>query len=164
VSDFVADDARNVTLVATNLIVFGLLLGLADRIGRKQLELGQVRWLHVIVIGCLQALALVPGTSRSGITITGGLLTGLTRPAAARFAFLLYVPVMLAVTAKEVLDLARGAGAGVGAVPLALGFAVSALTSFAVIAFLLRWLQRRTLTLFVVYRVLLGLVLLVWFA
>ena len=70
---------------------------------------------------------------------------------------------MLAVTAKEVLDLAQGEGAGVGAIPLALGFGVSALTSFAVIAFLLRWLQRRTLLAFVVYRVLLGVVLLLMF-
>lgn len=161
-SDFVAGSARNPTLVATNLIVFGVLLGLADRFGRKRWDLSQVRWLHVLVVGTLQALALIPGTSRSGITMTGGMATGLTRPAAASFAFLLYVPVMLAVTAKEIVDLAQGAGAGVGAVPLALGFAVSALTSFAVIAFLLRWLQRRTLMVFVVYRVLLGLFILLW--
>ena len=163
-SDFVGGAARNPRLVAINLIAFGLLLGIADRIGRKKLELEQIGWRHVVVVGCLQALALIPGTSRSGITITGGLFTGLTRATAARFAFLLYVPVMLAVTVKEAIDLAQGAGAGIGTMPLVLGFAVSALTSFAVIAFLLRWLQRRTLTAFVVYRVLLGIVLLVWFA
>ena len=162
-SDFVAGAARNPRLVAINLIVFGLLLGVADRVGRRTLEIAQVGWRHVVVVGCLQALALIPGTSRSGVTITGGLLTGLTRPAAASFAFLLYVPVMLLVTAKEIVDLAQGAGAGVGAVPLALGFGVSALTSFAVIAFLLRWLQRRTLLAFVVYRVMLGVLLLIWF-
>jgi undecaprenyl-diphosphatase len=164
ISDFVSDRARNVTLVATNLIVFGILLGIADLIGKKRRELKDVSWRHVGIVGCLQALALIPGTSRSGITITGGLFTGLTRPAAASFAFLLYVPVMLAVTVKEIIDLAQGAGAGIGATPLALGFVVSALTSFAVIAFLLRWLQRRSLLVFVVYRVLLGVVLLVWFA
>jgi undecaprenyl-diphosphatase len=162
-SDFIAGEARNPRLVAANLIAFGVLLGIADRVGRKRVELAGVGWRHVAVVGCLQALALIPGTSRSGITITGGLLTGLSRPAAASFAFLLYVPVMLLVTAKEVVDLAQGAGEGLGAVPLLLGFGVSALTSFAVIAFLLRWLQRRTLLVFVVYRVLLGVALLVWF-
>jgi undecaprenyl-diphosphatase len=162
-SDFIGGAARNPTLVATNLIVFGILLGVADRVGRKRFELAQVRWLHVVVVGCMQALALIPGTSRSGITMTGGLLTGLTRPAAASFAFLLYVPVMLLVSAKEVLDLSQGAGDSLGAMPLLLGFGVSALTSFAVIAFLLRWLQSRTLLAFVIYRVVLGVVILLWF-
>jgi undecaprenyl-diphosphatase len=95
--------------------------------------------------------------------MTAGLFSGLDRPAAARFSFLLSVPVGLLVTAKEVFDLAGGAGEGLGALALALGFLVSALTSFAVIALLLRWLQRRTLMVFVVYRVALGVLLLFWF-
>jgi undecaprenyl-diphosphatase len=162
-SDFVAGEARNPRLIACTAIGFGLLLGLADRVARGDRSLRDMRFGQVLLVGTFQAMALIPGTSRSGATITAGLFTGLDRPAAARFSFLLSVPVGLLVTVKQVIDLAAGAGAGVGAVALFVGFAVSAVTSFAVIAFLLRWLQRRTLTVFVVYRVALGLLLLAWF-
>jgi undecaprenyl-diphosphatase len=162
-SDFVAGRARDPLLIAGTAIGFGLLLGLADWTARRHRELHDVGWREVWLVGLFQAMALIPGTSRSGATMTAGLLTGLTRHAAARFSFLLSVPVGLLVTAKEVVDLATGKGDALGAVPLLLGFTVSAITSFAVIAWLLRWLQRRTMTVFVVYRVLLGLLILAWF-
>jgi undecaprenyl-diphosphatase len=162
-ADFVGGQARNPHLIAGTAIGYGLLLGIADRTARGTRELRGVGWPQVVLVGIAQALALVPGTSRSGATMTAGLFTGLTRPAAARFSFLLSVPVGLLVTAKEVVDLAGGAGDAIGGLPLVLGFAVSAITSFAVIAFLLRWLQRRTMTVFVVYRVALGILLLWWF-
>jgi undecaprenyl-diphosphatase len=162
-ADFVGGQARNPHLIAGTAIGFGLLLGLADRMGRRTGELRDVTWGQVLLIGVAQAMALIPGTSRSGATMTAGLFTGLTRQAAARFSFLLSVPVGLLVTVKEVVDLAGGAGAAIGTLPLLLGFAVSAITSFGVIAFLLRWLARRTLTLFVIYRVALGLLILAWF-
>ena len=162
-SDFVAGRARDPLLIAGTAIGFGLLLGIADRTARRERDLDGIGWRHVVLVGIFQAMALIPGTSRSGATMTAGLFTGLTRHAAARFSFLLSVPVGLLVTAKEVVDLASGKGEGIGAVPLLLGFGVSAITSFAVIAWLLRWLQRRSLTVFVVYRVLLGLAILLWF-
>ena len=162
-SDFVAGRARDPHLIAGTAIGFGLLLGVADWTARRERELGEVVWRDVFMIGVFQAMALIPGTSRSGATMTAGLFRGLTRTAAARFSFLLSVPVGLLVTAKEVVDLAAGKGQGIGALPLVIGFAVSAVTSFAVIAWLLRWLQRRSLTVFVVYRVLLGLLILAWF-
>ena len=162
-ADFVAGRARDPHLIAGTAIGYGLLLGLADWTGRRERDLREVGWKQVLLVGVFQAMALVPGTSRSGATMTAGLFTGLTRPAAARFSFLLSVPVGLLVTAKEVVDLAAGKGAGIGALPLVLGFSVSAIASFAVIAGLLRWLQSRSLTVFVVYRVLLGLLILAWF-
>ena len=160
---FIANGARDPHLIAWTTLVFGLLLGAADWIGRGQRDEHQVSWPQALLIGAFQAIALLPGTSRSGATITAGRLTGLTRPGAARFSFLLSVPVGLLVTAKESVDLWSGAGARIGALPLVLGFVVSALTSFAVIAWLLRFLQRRSMLVFVVYRILLALFLFLWF-
>ena len=161
--DFVAHGARNPQLIACTTLLFGLLLGVADWAGRGKRDEHQVSWPQALLIGVFQAIALLPGTSRSGATITAGRLTGLTRPGAARFSFLLSVPVGLLVTAKEAVDLWSGEGARLGALPLALGFVVSAITSFAVIAWLLRFLQRRSMMVFVVYRLLLGALLLLWF-
>jgi undecaprenyl-diphosphatase len=162
-ADFVAGGARDPHLIAWTTLVFGLLLGAADWFGRGQRDEHQVSWPQALLIGAFQAIALLPGTSRSGATITAGRATGLSRPGAARFSFLLSVPVGVLVTAKETLDLLHGEGARIGAVPLALGFVVSALTSFAVIAWLLRFLQRRSMLVFVAYRILLALFLFLWF-
>ncbi len=161
--DFIAGGARDPHLIAWTTLVFGLLLGAADWIGRGQRDERQVSWPQALLIGAFQAIALLPGTSRSGATITAGRVTGLTRPGAARFSFLLSVPVGFLVTAKEALDLFHGAGDHIGAVPLLLGFVVSAITSFAVIAWLLRFLQRRSMLVFVAYRLLLALLLFLWF-
>jgi undecaprenyl-diphosphatase len=163
VAGFVAGGARDPRLIGWTTLIFGILLGLADRLGRGSRDEHRVSWPQALLIGVFQAMALIPGTSRSGATITAGRFTGLSRPGAARFSFLLSVPVGLLVTAKEVADLLQGEGASIGALPLLLGFAVSALTSFAVITWFLRWLQRRSLMVFVGYRVVLGIVLLLWF-
>jgi undecaprenyl-diphosphatase len=163
VAGFVAGKARDPHLIAWTTLVFGVLLGLADWLGRGERDEHQVSWPQALVIGTFQAMALVPGVSRSGATISAGRVLGLSRPGAARFSFLLSVPVGLLVTAKEVLDLVHGQGEAIGALPLAVGFVVSAATSFAVIAWFLRWLQRRSLMVFVVYRVLLAVALFGWF-
>jgi undecaprenyl-diphosphatase len=163
IAGFVAGRARDPHLIAWTTLGFGVLLGLADRLGRGERDERGVSWPQALLIGVFQAMALVPGTSRSGATITAGRFSGLSRAGAARFSFLLSVPVGLLVTAKEVLDLAHGEGTAIGALPLALGFVVSALTSFLVIAWFLRFLQRRGLMVFVVYRVLLGVAILLWF-
>ncbi|HEV8632117.1 MAG TPA: undecaprenyl-diphosphate phosphatase [Thermoanaerobaculia bacterium] len=160
---WVATRARDPHLIAATSIGFGLLLALADRLGRGTQDERQVSWPQAVIIGIFQALALVPGTSRSGATITAGRFLGLSRPGAARFSFLLSVPVGLLVTAKEGLDLLHGRGEAVGTLPLVLGFAVSAITSYAVIAWFIAFLQRRSLMVFVVYRVLLGVLILWWF-
>lgn len=158
--DWVATAGRSPVLIAGTSIGFGLLLGWADRAGARRRELGSVGSFDAAVVGVAQALALVPGTSRSGITITAGLARGLTREGAARFSFLLYVPVGILAAGKELWDGLAG-GEGLGAVgPALVGFAVSAAMAYLAIGALLAWVRRQSLTVFVVYRVVLGLVIL----
>ena len=150
--------ARQIGLIAATSILFGLLLGWADRRRAGGLDLASFGWAAALFVGLAQAVALLPGTSRAGVTITAGLLVGLSRPAAVRFSFLLAVPVGLLVGAKNVLDLA-GTG-GEWGVEIVIGFVVSGLSAFLAIRWLLRWVGRRDLMGFVVYRVILGLALL----
>lgn len=149
---------RSPLVVACTTVGFALLLWLADRHKGTRTE-RDIGWRDVVVIGVAQACALVPGTSRSGVTITAGLFRGLTREAAARFSFLLAVPVM---TAAGLSELASFLTADVDADgrALLLGAAVSAVTGFAVIHFFLRWLTRYGVLPYVIYRLALGAVLL----
>jgi undecaprenyl-diphosphatase len=152
--------ARNPLLIAGTTFFYAILLFVADRVGRKERLLDQVTLTDGLIVGCAQALALIPGTSRSGITITAALLLGFARPAAARFIFLLTIPISILAAGKEAKDLLA---AGVGRaelVPMAIGLVVSAVVGYVVIAWLLNWLRRRDLTVFVVYRVLLAAVIL----
>lgn len=158
--DWVSTAGRDPVLIAATSIGFGLLLGWADRAGARRRELGSVGSVDAAVVGLAQALALVPGTSRSGITITAGLARGFTREDAARFSFLLYVPVGILAAGKELWDF-LAAGEGLGAVgPTLVGFTVSAVTAYLAIGALLAWVRRQSLAVFVVYRVVLGLVIL----
>lgn len=158
--DFIAGEARNPVLIAATSIGFGLLLWAADLIGRRRRELATLTVWDGLWIGLAQAAALVPGTSRSGITMTFALFLGFTRPAAARFSFLLAIPVGVLAAAKDGLDLLGGEAPAVGWLPLLVGFAVSAVSAYLVIGWLLAWLERQTMAVFVAYRVLLGLVIL----
>jgi undecaprenyl-diphosphatase len=150
---------RSPVTVAFTTIGFGVLLGIADRMKGTRDE-NRMQWHDVLVIGCAQALALVPGTSRSGITITAGLFKGLTREAAARFSFLLAVPVMTAAGLAEALRVATH-GESVDASAMALGLVVSAFTGFACIHYFLKWLTRFGLLPYVIYRLALGALLIV---
>ena len=156
----ISTEARNPLLIASTAAFYGLLLLLADRIGRQQRELGSLGWRDALLIGGAQALALVPGTSRSGITITAALLLGFTRPAAARFAFLLSVPIGILVA---IYDCYKGglAGEALGSTLIAIG--VSAVAGYFVIGWLLDFLRRQRLTVFVVYRLLLAALIVVVF-
>ena len=126
-------------------------------------ELGEFGLREALLVGCAQALALVPGTSRSGITITAALLLGFARPAAARFSFLLAIPIGLVLALKQIADALGGLPLGVPPGALAIGIAVSAIAGYAVIAFLLDWVRKRSLAPFAWYRLALGVVLLVVF-
>ncbi len=153
---------RSAVVVALSTIVWGLVLWWADRQASRAhvRELQEVGIARGLAIGLAQILALVPGTSRSGITVTVGLFSGLDRPTAARFAFLLGLPITAGAGALKTLSLLRhGLAAGEGAA-LGLGLLASFLTGLAAVWFLLRYLQRRTLAVFVVYRVALGLFIL----
>lgn len=167
-ADWVATSGRDPRLIAWTTLVFGIVLLVADRraasLGRERSrELTVLRWRDALWIGVAQALALVPGVSRSGITITAGLFAGLSRPAAARASFLLAIPVGLLVAAKDGLDLVRGEIPGGDLAPLAIVVVTSGIAGYAVIALLLRFLRERSLMVFVAYRLALAGVLFLLF-
>jgi undecaprenyl-diphosphatase len=158
--DWVATAGRSPALIAATSIGFGLLLWWADRAAARRRELDSVTLGDAAFVGLAQALAIIPGTSRSGITITAGLARGLTREEAARFSFLLYVPVGVLAAAKEAWDFAAEGAPGGAVGPSLVGFAVAAVSAYLAIGALLAWVRRQSLTVFVVYRILLGLVIL----
>ena len=152
--------ARNSTVIAVTSMVFGLLLLLADSLGSRTRALGAIGWHSALLIGLAQCLALIPGTSRSGVTMSAALLLGFTRAAAARFALLLAVPVIVAGSALQIgvlinqqIDLGQWLQMGTAML-------LSAATAFAGIHFFLRLVDRIGLLPFVVYRLLLGALLL----
>lgn len=145
---------RDPLIIGIMLIVMGLVLYAADVYGSKRKPLSKTSFLDSMFIGFMQALALIPGTSRSGATITGGLFSGLTREAAARFSFLLSAPAILG---AAVIELPKLAGEGIGA-PVVVGAVVAAASGLLAIGFLLKYLKRNGFLIFVVYRVALGLV------
>ena len=154
--------ARSLYLMGIMLIVLGLLLGAADSLGSKKRTVESVTRKDAIVVGLAQALALIPGVSRSGATITAGLMMGFDREAAARFSFLLSVPAIVLSGLYELAKELGGSGsmdAGFGSVVVAT--IVSFIVGYASIAFLLRWLTKHGLYIFVVYRVALGLIVLI---
>jgi undecaprenyl-diphosphatase len=150
---------RSPLLIACTTLFYGLVLLWADRTGRQQRELASLGAGAALVIGLAQALALVPGTSRSGITITAALLLGFTRPAAARFAFLLFIPVGVLAGGHDFLKLWRSGELAHQITPILIAIAVSGAAGYLVIGWLLDWLRRRPLTVFVVYRALLAVVI-----
>jgi len=151
---------RDARLMAVMLIAFGLLLGWADRRIRSGRSLETVTLADALVVGAAQAVSLVPGVSRSGITITVGLFRGMSREAAARFTFLLSTPIIAAAAVRRFLELRRMPVDDGTMVALALGAVAAAIASYLVIAFFLRYLQTRTLRIFVYYRVAFGIVVL----
>lgn len=152
---------RNLWLIATTLIVFGLLLGVAERYGSQLRPLRQLTVRDGVLMGFAQAMALIPGVSRSGGTITAGLALGLTRPAAVRYSFLLAIPAVVAAGLFQIPDVFATGGPGLQ--PTRLQMVVATLLAFAVgyaaIAWLLRYVERHSVYLFVWYRVVLGLVI-----
>lgn len=167
---WISSYGRDPRLIAATAIFYGALLLYADRRATRATLAGGGRELSefglgaALLVGCAQALALVPGTSRSGITLTAALLLGFARPAAARFSFLLAIPIGLVLALKQVVDVLRGLPLGVPPGALAIGIAVSGIAGYAVIAFLLDWVRKRSLAPFAWYRLALGVVLLLVFA
>jgi undecaprenyl-diphosphatase len=156
----VAPDAV-IVAVAVASITLALLLLAAERTAQHVRGMASLTVRDGLIIGLAQTLALIPGVSRSGATITAGLFRDLTRVDAARFSFLLGVPIIAAAGAKGLIDtLTSGLDAGQLAV-FAIGVAVSALAGFVAIWGLLRYLQRATTAVFIVYRIVLGIVLIV---
>ena len=160
--DFIESELRSIAVIATTTIVFGLLLGWADWRGRRERDEYTLGWGGAFLIGAFQMLALIPGTSRAGITLTAGLLLGLTRTAAARFAFLLAIPATAAAGGLPMRDLLRDPAA-VDWGGLVLGPLLAGLSAYLCIVLLLRMLRHTGLMPFVIYRLFLGGVLWLWF-
>ncbi len=149
--------ARNLWLIASVLVVFALVLGWADRRAKVERDIRQLSVRDGMLIGLAQSLALIPGVSRSGATMTAGLLLGLRREAAARFSFLLAVPAVLASGLFQLYGILSGDEPGSESFGLiVLATVISFVSGYAAIAWLLRYLATNTLTPFVVYRVVLG--------
>jgi undecaprenyl-diphosphatase len=150
---------RGPYVIGGMLIAVGVLMYFADKLGRRQRDLGGISLPDSLVIGLAQAVAIIPGTSRSGITISAALLRGLDRPAAARFSFLLSAPVLAGAAAKALWDLRKQGGIPPESqLSLLVGLAVSALTGWLVIGLFLRFLKRHGLKLFVYYRIIFGII------
>ena len=161
-NDLVEQRFREVGLVALMLVVGGGILWLAERQGSRRLLAVDLTFPKALAIGGAQALALVPGISRSGISISAGLFAGLDRESAARFSFLMATPITAAAAAYETFKVATGdAGFAVQLAPLLGGMAAALVSGFVAIAVLIRLLRTRSTDIFVLYRVLLAAVVLV---
>ncbi len=163
-NDFFEQQVRQELLVALTLVIGAGILWTADRLGRRTKEIDGLGFGAAFGIGCAQAIALIPGISRSGISISAGLFAGLTREAAARFSFLMATPITLGAVIWEARKLATGeTGVQVDAGVLLAGMIAAAIAGFAAIAILLRYLRNHPMTIFVVYRLVLAGIVVVHF-
>jgi undecaprenyl-diphosphatase len=155
--DQIETAARNLWLVGSMLIVFGLILGLADRVGTREREVKELSFRDGVLIGLAQSLALIPGVSRSGATISAGLFLGLDRRSAARFAFLLAIPAVVLSGFYQLYKLLSGKETfDEPMINIAVATVVAFVVGYAVIAWLLRYLTTHSMAIFVWYRVIVG--------
>tara|TARA_B100000745_G_C20154816_1_gene395724 strand:+ start:7811 stop:8620 length:810 start_codon:yes stop_codon:yes gene_type:complete len=162
--DYMDTIFRNPVLVAWTLILGALIFLLAEWVGKRYQEQENIPTkMRALWIGFFQALALIPGMSRSGMTISGGLMLGLTREAAARFGFMLAFPIILGSGGKKFLDLLNAGTFDANIAPIFWGAVAAFGSGLLVIHYLLKFLRNHSLTVFAVYRILLAIVVLVWF-
>ncbi len=161
--DFVATSLRSPQVIATASIVFGLVLWWADKYGAHSRIQSGISWRDALIVGCAQALAIIPGTSRSGITITAGLMLGLDRQSASRFSFLLAIPVIILAAGYESYKLSSGQ-VDIDWIALFTIMAVAFVSALLAIHYFLKLLDRTGMLPYVIYRVLLGLFLFIIYA
>jgi undecaprenyl-diphosphatase len=161
---WVEDKVRQPEVVGVMLAVFAVVLLLAERLGRKVRQIGAAGWGDALVIGCAQAVALVPGVSRSGVTITTALARGFRREDAARFSFLLATPVIVGAGSFKMIQAIRDGIPSSDFPVLLVGTATAAVVGWASIGYLLRLVQTQSYVPFVLYRILAGVFFLVYFA
>ncbi len=152
---------RRLDVIAVSLIVLALILLWAERVGKRRIELDRLTFPQSQVIGWAQVLALVPGTSRSGVTITAGLFQGLTREAAARFSFLLSIPAITAAGLYKLYKVLKTTHLGGEAGPYLLAALVAGVFAYVVIRWFLGYMKEHNTGVFIIYRILLGIALLV---
>lgn len=158
-SNQIESGARDLYLIGAALIVFSFVMLAAERYGKREREIETLTRRDGIIIGCAQAIALIPGVSRSGATISAGLFLGLARPAAARYSFLLSIP---AVVLSGVFELRKiGEGGGAGGLETLVATILAFVVGYASIAFLLKFLVNHSISVFVAYRLVIGIAVLV---
>jgi undecaprenyl-diphosphatase len=163
-NDFFEEQVRQPVLVALMLVVGAAILWTADRLGRRTSGMDRLGFGGAFLIGSAQALALVPGISRSGISISAGLALGLTREAAARFSFLMAAPIIAGAGAYEIRKLLVGeTGVAAEPGPLVVGFLAAAISGLVAIAGLLRYLRGHPMTVFAAYRLVVAAIVVVYF-
>ena len=163
-NDVIESNVRQPGLVALLLVVGAAILWFADRTGRQDRRIADLTFGGALGIGVAQALALFPGISRSGISISAGRLLGLSRPEAARFSFLMATPIIAGAGAWEALKLIRGGSdVPIALGPLVVGMVAALLSGLLAIHFLLRYLTSHRLNVFVVYRLIVAAVVVIWF-
>ena len=160
-SDQIENGARDLYLIATMLIVFGIILLIAEKLSRRERDIETITGRDALIVGFAQALALIPGVSRSGATISAGLLLGFDRVAAARFSFLLSIPAVVLSGLFEMRHVIDGSAEGaVGVGPTVVATVLAFISGYISIAFLLRFLTTHTTNVFVAYRIGLGVLVL----
>lgn len=160
--DLIRDQLRSLWITATVLIVFGVILGIADMLGRRVKTLETTTYRDGLLIGVAQVLALIPGVSRSGATVTMGRALGYERPAAAKYAFFLAVPAVFGAGIYETIQaVSEPSSVGLGWGPTIVATLVAFVVGIAVIKWLMDWISRRSFLPFVIYRIALGAVLLI---
>ncbi|WP_417519011.1 undecaprenyl-diphosphate phosphatase [Marinobacter sp.] len=153
--DMIDNELRAVEVIFFTTLIFGLLLGLADWLPKRQRAMDSLNWKDALLVGIAQAIALVPGTSRSGVTITAGLFLGMSRETASRFSFLLAIPIIVLASAVKLLEVATS-----DVIVDWSGFLIGGVTSFLMaitaIHFFLKWLNTVGMWPYVIYRILLA--------
>lgn len=162
--DVIATTLRDVRVAGVTLILLGILLYIAERVGARKKALADLTWQDSLWIGIGQALALIPGVSRSGSTLTAGLFRGIRRDDAARYSFLLGTPIIAAAGLQQTVKVARAGLPPDERLTFIAGMISAAIVGFLTIAFLLRYLRRHSTLPFIAYRISLGIVLLLFFA
>jgi undecaprenyl-diphosphatase len=151
---------RSPLVIGVALIVVGLAMWVGEKVGRSLVTLQQVTLIDSLIVGAAQALAVIPGVSRSGITMTAGMLRGMKRETAARFSFLLSTPIIAGAALKEGSKIIKEGITPDMAMPFVVGVVIAAVVGYLVIAVLIRYLEHRTFKIFIVYRLALGVLVL----
>lgn len=157
--DLIDDQLRSVMVILFTTVAYGVMLGLADIFGRKVRELESLGWRDVLIVGCAQALALIPGTSRSGVTITAALILGFNRQAASRLSFLLAIPITALAAAAKIAEVAMDSSVTVDWLALLIGSLTSFLTAILAIHYFLKFLNQFGMMPYVIYRLVLAVIL-----
>ena len=163
-SDQIENNVRTLSLVAVVMILFSFVLMAADLKGAQDRDVKELTLKDGIIIGLFQALALIPGVSRSGSTISGGLFLGLDRESATRYSFLLSVPAVVLSGVFELRKIGDSSGASVGIAPTVIATVLAFISGYLAIAFLLRFVRTHNFSVFVIYRVAVGVLMLVLLA